>query len=160
MSPQQVFPFDAQKGVEHVVQQVWPALQDVLPQQTFPFVTQNGVELVVQQVWLLLQAVAPQQIFPFDAQNGLLQVVQQTWFDVEQQRPLVPHAVVPLLHFDTFAWPAACLIPTALRMPPANAPLRSLSAWRRGNGLARMRATSSRRKLIFPVLSFARTFLG
>jgi len=68
--------------------------------------------------------------------------------------------VVPLLHFDTFAWPAACLIPTALRMPPASAPPRSLSAWRRGSGLARIRAMSSRRKRISPVLSFAQAFLG
>ena len=158
--PQHVLPAGAQKGVGPVVQQVWPELQEVVPQQTFPFGTQNGVEQVVQQVWLLLQDVVPQQTFPFGAQNGSLQEVQQIWVDVVQQTPPDPHAVVPLLHFDRFDWPAACLMPTALRMPPASAPPRSLSAWRRGNGLARIRAMSSRRKCTFPVLSSAQTFLG
>jgi hypothetical protein len=131
----------------------------VLPQQILPLLAQKGVEYVVQQIWPVPQALAPQQIFPFDAQNGLLHVVQQIWAVVEQQTPGA-HAFVPLGHFGTVSWPAASLIPTALRMPPASAPLRSLRAWRRGNGLASMRAMSSRRKRTFPVLSFAQAFMG
>ncbi|MGA2591509.1 MAG: hypothetical protein ABSH32_16435 [Bryobacteraceae bacterium] len=142
------------------LQQVSPGGHAVLPQQVLPLLTQNGVEHVVQQVCVPAQVFEPQQTFPLDAQNGLLPVVQQIWAFVEQQRPPVPHAVVPLLHFGTLSWPAACLIPTALSIPTASAPLRSFRAWRRGNGLASMRAMSSRRKRIFPVLSFAQAFMG
>jgi hypothetical protein len=98
--------------------------------------------------------VLPQQVLPLVAQNGLLPVVQQTWLVVEQQGPPVPHCAVPLAQPEEFAGvcAGAGLIPNAARMPPATVPLSSLSARRRGAGVARMRAISSKRE--FTVQSF------
>ena len=122
------------------------------PQHLFVF---GWHELFPQHCWLLRQAPVPQHFLPALAQKGVAHDVQQT-FVVGQQRPLVPQATVPPLHFCCpagLAWPAAGLTPIALRIPPASAPPSSLIACRRGCGLASRRAMSSRRNRIFPVLS-------
>jgi len=102
---------------------------------------------------LFEQEVLPQQILPLLTQNGLVPVVQQVWV-FEEQHP-VPQAKVPILHFVALLCAAAGFTPKAPRTPPANAPPTSLSAWRRGSGLARIRATSSKTDCTFPILSFA-----
>jgi hypothetical protein len=145
-----------QKGVELVVQQTWPDVQEVFPQQVFPFGAQNGVVLVLQQTWVLEQEVLPQQLLPLVAQNGVALVVQHNWLEEEQHSLPVPHCTVPLAQpgFE-LACAAAGLTPSAARIPPARAPLTSLSAWRRGIGLARIRATLSSKDCISMFLSLA-----
>ena len=93
---------------------------------------------VVQQVSVELQLASPQHFLPWVLQKGFEPVVQQTWF-FEQ---LVDHfALLPALACCAVAG----LIPSVPRKPPARVPAISRSACRRGIGLARMRARSSRR---------------
>ena len=131
-------------------QQMWLVSQEELPQHVFPFVARNGVDPLVQQLWLESQPKLPQQDFGDVAQNGGVPVVQHV-YPLEQV--VLPH----LLGFVSGAAGATCaatcalarLIPNVPRMPPASAPPSSFSSCRRGIGLARMRAASSIRLLMF-----------
>lgn len=119
--------------------------QKVLPQHVCPFVARNGADPVVQQMWLESQPKLPQQDFGDVAQNGAVPVVQQV---IPLEQVVLPHLVGFVTGEAGATNAAACalarLTPNVPRIPPASAPPTSLSACRRGMGLATMRATSSR----------------
>ena len=113
-----------------------------------------------QQTVLGPHAVLAQHMsFGLGAQKAPLVAVIQHFPVFGQQSPCAPQAVYPFLHASGVAsWPAARLTPSAPRTPPANTPAASLSAWRRGAGFARIRATSSNKDSTFVFfLSFAQT---
>ncbi len=125
--------------VHRPLTQVWPGAQHTLSQQTV----------------LGPHAVLPQHIsVALGTQKAPLAAVIQHFPVFGQQRPCTPQAVYPVLHAKAF-------IPSAPSTPPAMTPAVSLSAWRRGAGFARMRATSSNKEGTFlcPFL-FAQTLQG
>jgi hypothetical protein len=142
--PQHVFPASMQNfEPPGPVQQVWPALHEVLPQQNPPEGEQNVEPPVpVQQVWPALHEELPQHTLPAAIQKF---PGQQVW---------------PALHAgeQVAARAAVGLSAKMLSIPPASALPNNLRALRRGIGLARMRATSSKRFCMFPVLPVIQFF--
>jgi len=123
------------------VQQAWPAAQDVLPQHARPAPLQNFAPVVaVQQVAPDAQALLPQQVSASLTQKLATPVPGQHF------RPL-PHAGahVTLGLCSVGLWDSACLTPNAASRPPVNTRPSAFKACRRGWGLARMRAASSKR---------------
>ncbi len=146
------------------VQQLWPALHEMFPQQKPAETEQNFVPLVfVQQVCPALQKpgapLSPQHDWPalmqyFAPFVSVQQPCPALQGTLPQQKPPegvqtggfadVQHVVPGPQAGEQFA-AVARLIPIAPKKTPARRLLTSFSAWRRGIGLARIRAARSNR---------------
>jgi hypothetical protein len=133
--------------VQHtLLQQVWPAVQDVVPQHTLLPAAQNGAAPLWQQICPDVHATVPQHVALSTAQNALAPYVQHFWVAVVQQTFVV---VPQIVCFEVqVTAEAACRVPVLLmRTPPASAAAVSFRAWRLGIGRASIRDRSSRKKL-------------